>query len=253
MIIEAPQLANIPALWSLWQEAFGDGREFIEVFEKNAFSPERCRAVIDGGNVVAALYWFDCIYLGRKIAYIYAVATAKDQRGRGICRKLMEDTHLHLARLGYAGAILVPGSEKLFDFYERIGYHTCAYISEMKCSASDEKTEIRKISADEYAALRRKLIPQGGVLQENENMRFLQAQAELWRGESFLLAARREGEVLFGLELLGETMKTSAIINTLGCREGRFRIPGGDKAFAMYFPLTDFKEDAPSYFGLAFD
>ncbi len=253
MIIDLPQASQIPALWELWQEAFGDGREFTEIFEKTAFSPERCRVVSEEGKVVAALYWFDCLYSGRKIAYIYAVATAKTQRGRGICRRLMEDTHLHLSSLGYAGAILVPGSEKLFDFYKKIGYRTCAYISEIDCPASDEKTEIRKISTEEYADLRRELIPRSGVLQENENLRFLQAQAELWCGEGFLLAGRREDGVLFGMELLGEAKKAAAIINTLGCREGHLRIPGGDRAFAMYLPMAEPKEDAPSYFGLAFD
>jgi hypothetical protein len=60
----------------------------------------------------------------------------------------------------------------------------------------------------------------------------------------------RDGEKLLGLELLGNTDAAPGIVAALGCKEGRFRIPGGTP-FAMYRPLSDIS--APTYFGLAFD
>ena len=45
-----------------------------------------------------------------RIAYIYAVATAKKFQRKGICHKLMEETHKDLSAYGYEGAILVPGN-----------------------------------------------------------------------------------------------------------------------------------------------
>jgi len=199
------------------------------------------------------LYWFDCFFEEKKIAYIYAVATLKAYRGKGLCSSLMEDMHRHAAMLGYIGTILVPGSGTLFNFYEKLGYSTCSYISEFICSASDNTTELRKLDTHEYARLRRAFLPTNGVIQENENLRFLQAQAEFYLGNGFLMAARREKDKLNGIELLGDTKAAPSAVRSLGCTEGRFRAPGTDKPFAMYRALTEGTPSTPSYFGLAFD
>ena len=252
MTIDKPKNEHLIALRSLWKEAFGDTDEFIDAFIESAFSPDRCRCVFNGDSAVAALYWFDCLYREQRVAYLYAIATAKEYRGQGICSKLMKDTHSHLKALGYAGAILVPGSERLFEFYEKLGYKTCSSIGEVVCDASESGTDVRHIDAREYAALRRKLLPLGGVVQENENLDFLKMQASFFAGDDFLLAARGKGDTLYGVELLGDKKKAPAILQALGYKNGAFRVPAADKPFAMYIPLTD-SDIAPSYFGLAFD
>ena len=78
-------------LIDLWKEAFGDSDAFLDDFDRTAFSPERYCAIIIESEVVSALYFFDCEYEGGRLAYIYAVATAKDYRGQGLCRKLLDD------------------------------------------------------------------------------------------------------------------------------------------------------------------
>lgn len=253
MTVKAPYREQLPALRALWQEAFGDGEAFLDAFEQTAFHEERCRCVTVDGRTVAALYWFDCAYGDARVAYLYAIATVKAYRGRGLCAALMEDTHRHLNALGYEGAILVPGSKKLFAFYEKFGYRTCSHVAEVSCRPSADALSVRRIGIEEYAALRRLLLPEGGVLQENENLRFLQTQATLYAGEGFLLAARREGDTLFGAELLGDATVAPAIVRSLGCKDGRFRTPGKDIPFAMYLSLGEEKLAPPSYFGIAFD
>ena len=54
--------------------------------------------------------------------YLYNLSVSHKAQGRGIASKLLTDTHSHLARLGYAGAVLVPGEGPLFGFYEKLGY-----------------------------------------------------------------------------------------------------------------------------------
>jgi predicted acetyltransferase len=108
MRIDAPTTAQIPALRALWKEAFADEDVFLDIFFSASFSPERCRCLTVQDQLAAALYWMDCSAGEAKLAYIYAVATAKAYRGRGLCRALLEDTHAVLKRMGYAGAILVP-------------------------------------------------------------------------------------------------------------------------------------------------
>ena len=251
MTIDRPQREHLPALRALWREAFGDSEEFLDLFDKTAFSPDRCRCVIVENDIAAALYWFDCECRGERMAYLYAIATAKAHRGKGLCSALMENTHRHLQALGYVGAIIVPSEKSLFDFYGRLGYTAFGGMGEITCVASAQSVELWQIDETEYARLRRELLPKDGVLQEKENLHFLKTQASLCAGEDFLLAYRLEGTKLFAIELLGNVKKAPAILTALGASEGRFRIPADESPFAMYRSLGEFSP--PAYFALAFD
>ena len=252
MNIDNPCSHDIPELKKLWKEAFGDTDETIDGFFNTAFSEKRCMCVKSDGNLAAALYWFGCKCADNDVAYIYAVATYEVYRGKGIFHKLMEHTHQHLKNIGYIGAVLVPGSNSLFDFYEAMGYSVCGNISEINTVASENHIDIRKIDEYEYAGLRRKLLPERGVVQENENLDYLETQAEFYAGDSFLLAAQKHGEKLYGMELLGDDTVISDILCTLNCKSGVFRIAGNERKFAMYYSLGS-DEVKPEYFGLAFD
>ena len=251
MIIEKLTQKETESRRRLWKEAFGDSDEFLDDFDRTAFSPERYRAVIIDGEVVSALYFFDCEYAGGRIAYIYAVATAKEYRGKGLCRKLFQETHSYLTDRGYTGAILCPGSDSLFDFYKSMGYKTCTYANECEVTAGDA-VNVREITKDEYARLRRKYLPEGGVVQERENIDFLETFSKFYSGEGFVLTARPDGDRLFCAELLGDTNAAAGVTRALGFERGFFRTVGNGRPFTMYYFL-DKKSSPPTYFGLAFD
>ena len=253
MKIHNPKLSQIPKLWGLWREAFCDTEEFLTAFYKTAFHVNRCRCVTIKEEIVASLYWFDCIYKDKKIAYLYAVATAKAYRGQGICKSLISDTHSYLSGHGYEGVVLVPGNHDLFKFYEAMGYQTCSYIQEFCCTADGKGIEVRCVNQAEYARLRRQMLPQAGVVQENENLDFLESQATFLSGDKFLLAFREENHNLYGIELLGDASKAPKILSALGYNQGTFRIPGEKRPFAMYLSLGNPNLSSPEYFGLAFD
>lgn len=249
MIIKAPTCDQAPALRRLWQQAFGDTEAYLDDFWAAAFSPERCRIVDENGEVAAALYWLDCACRGKKLAYLYAVATDKAFRGRGLCHRLMDATHAQLKEAGYAGAVLVPGSESLFRLYEGMGYRPFGGIRESTAAAKDPAIALRRAEACEYAALRRTLLPQGGVLQEGETLAFLQTQVSFYAGDGFVFAAAVEGNHAFIPELLG-SVPAEYIAAALGVKTVTCRAPG-DAPFAMYLP---FGSDAPpAYFGFALD
>ena len=88
----APADSLIPSLRDLWKAAFGDTDAFLDDFFSTAYAPHRCRCIVMDGQVAAALYWLDCACEGRKLAYIYAVATHPHHRGKGLCRTLMSET-----------------------------------------------------------------------------------------------------------------------------------------------------------------
>ncbi len=250
MNIDAPASGARPELESLWREAFGDSDAFRNDFFRTAFSPSRCRCLTLDARLAAALYWFDVSCRGEKLAYLYAVATAVRHRGQGLCRLLMQFTHAHLAELGYRGAILVPGSAPLRAMYAGFGYRNFGGIRTFSCRAGTRPAALRRVGIDEYALLRRRLLPPGGVIQEGESLAFLQTQAVFYASDRFLLAMHPGNAA--APELLGDAAAAPGILAALGAPYGTFRTPGASP-FAMYLPLGDPSAPAPGYFGLAFD
>ena len=119
-------------LYALWQEAFGDSREFIDAFFSH-FSCDECAHTLSvDGRVVAALYAlpFTLYSGGRSLdaAYIYAVATSADSRGKGYMRLLMERVELLLRERGVGFIFLLPAGEELRKTYSRLGFETCSHM-----------------------------------------------------------------------------------------------------------------------------
>lgn len=252
MNINFPAPGQTAALRELWKAAFGDEDAFLDGFFSTAFSPSRCRRIEEAGCILAALYWFDVTCDGKKMAYIYAVATDPAHRGRGLCRRLMEDAKAVLQAQGYAGILLVPCEPGLVCMYAKLGYSPCTTVSVFRCKAGDPPVSLRQIGAGEYARLRAAMLPAGGVIQEGVNLAFLETYTTLYAGENFLTAISMEDDVLHCQELLGDADAAPGILRSLGCREGIFRTPGGDHAFSMICPLNE-NCPQPAYFGLAFD
>lgn len=251
MIINAPKAGDIPALRALFKQAFDDTDAWLDGFFTTAFSPSRCRAVWENGKPLAALYWFDFSEGDKKIAYLYAIATDEAERGKGLCTSLMKDTHEHLSRLGYAFAVLVPAKESLFAFYGKMGYTPFSPIRYITARAEKGACALRSLSVEEYARLRRALLPEGGIIEENACLDLLAMDHGLYAVKNTVLAARKEGDSLFATELLGDSSLCPAILHALSCQEGTFRTSGGDTPFAMYHPLSESAGDPPRYFGLS--
>lgn len=252
MNIKKPNQGDIPKLRLLWHEAFGDSDEFLDDFFRTAFSPERALAAYENKELRAALYWFVCQCFDRPIAYVYAVATAKASRGKGICHKLMAETHNILKDKGFGGVILVPAGKSLMDFYETMGYKLCTYVSWFECEALDMGINLRKLDKYEYETQRRKYLPYGGVIQENENADFLETQLCLYGGADFIMTAYIKDNVLYCSEILGNIKNAKGIVYALGCHRGEFRTAGDDIPFSMYISLDETTQ-SPQYFGHAFE
>lgn len=248
MRIDYPTREQLPQLRQLWQEVFGDEDAFLDLFFSTAFSPDRCLAVQMDGQAAAALYWMDCRLKDRPVAYLYAIATAPAFRRQGICRALMDRTRAVLSQLGYAGILLVPGSEELRQMYAAMGYETATTVTEKVFAAAEEPLCLTPITGEEYCRLRKNYLPEGSVLQES-CPHFLEGCYQLYAGDGCLLAAAKTDDGLFCPEFLGTNIP--AALRALGAASGRIRMPGADSPFAMWLPLS--KIPAPKYFAFAFD
>ena len=252
MKIDAPSATHIPHLRSLWKEAFGDTDAFLDAFFGAAFSPDRCRCVWDENHPVAALYWLDHTCNGEKFAYIYAVATKKSYRRQGLCHALMARTHEDLAAAGYAGALLVPATEALAQYYAAMGYHYCATRKVFTSLPGDTIEDLRPVSLEEYRTLRPLLLPLHSAEPGIVAMEFLSRFTTFYAGKRFLAAAQRSDDHLYIPEYLGDPQAAPGILTALGASSGTFCTLGDDTPFAMYLPLKP-ETLPPTYLPFAFD
>lgn len=252
MIISEPRNRHMASLRNLWKAAFGDDDAFLDMFYSQAYAPHRCRCILDGDHVTATLYWFDCTCEGRKLAYIYAVATDPNYRNQGLCRRLMADTHTHLAAQGYTGAMLLPQDFGLRQMYGTMGYAPCTSIHEIECQPGTESIPLTEITSEEYAERRKPMLPPGSVIQEKENLSYLAGFAKFYQSVDTLSVLIRDERRIICYELLGDMTKAPAILRALEAESGTFRCPGAGKDFAMHVSF-DPSAPKPEYFAFAFD
>lgn len=246
--VPRPRTENEARLRRLWRQAFDDPEDFLDLFFGLPGCLDRCCTARRDGKIVSALYWFDCTFQGRKLAYLYGAATDPAYRGRGIFRALMEDYHAVLKDRGYAGSLLVP-AEGLAEMYAQMGYRYTCFRNIRREEAGGSPAALTEISPEEFGRLRAEYLPENAVFQTGANLTFLAGQAKLFRGADFLLAA--EVSPFRGIELLGNTNAAPGILRALGEKEGVFSTIGKETPFAMYHALRP--GPAPAYFGLAFD
>ena len=228
-------------LRELFTEAFGD-EDFTDLFFAKGYSRSRCLGAF-AGELLAALHWFDCTLDGEKAAYVYGIASFKAQRGRGIGSELIRGALEKLQELGYRQILLVPAEESLFGYYERFGFRAASTIREIQVEAG-EILPIRRLTVSEYAAARRKLLPERGLLQEGPCLELLSGYAEFYAaGET--IAAVTEDTVW---ELLGDEAAAPGMIAALGLKSATVRMPGPGRPFAMALGGT-----GDCYLGLALD
>ena len=251
MIIDKPQTKNIPQLRHLWQEAFGDTDAFLDSFFTTGYCPDRCQCISFDGRIAAALYWFDCYWEEKKLAYIYAVATDKAFRGRGLCRMLMEDTHQHLRALGYQGAVLVPGDADLFHLYEKLGYVRFCPMERVTIESVSDALPLTPLRPEAFCQIRRNMLPAGGLLQEGATLSFLACFTEFYAGQDSLMCLSREEDTLYFQEYLGPPEALPGVLAALGAKKALVRIPGGE-AYAMYLPLDE-NLTPPNYLGISLE
>lgn len=122
IVYRSAESSDLLGILDLWEEAFGDSKESVSFFFR--YFPQ-CRSYVaeEAGKVCSMVHVLpQLLSPDTPAAYIYAVATAKDQRGRGLCRNLMSFSEKALRRSGFACCMLTPGEPTLFSFYQNLGY-----------------------------------------------------------------------------------------------------------------------------------
>lgn len=249
MIIDNPNPGHIPALRRLWQQAFGDSDALLDSFFETGFSCDRCRCVYFEGEPVAAVYFFDCQWQEKKLAYLYALAVEQGQRKQGLSRLLLADTHALLQQMGYQGAVMEPATEKLTEYYCRLGYRVFGGRQELRCAAGDSPVPCNQLGELGYEQARRTLLPESGISQEGAFTAFLHTQADFYGGDGFVAAVSRENRAV--VEYLGDHQMLPGFLKEIEVENAAVRLPGGAPN-AVYLDFFGSGE-IPTYFGLPMD
>ena len=106
----------------MWHDIFGD-----EIAEIDTFLIRHSEAIPmihkEDDRVVSMLYIVPLQMWGQSVAYIYAVATLPEYRGRGIASKLLSDALRYVDECGeFDCAALIPSSTESKRLYERLGF-----------------------------------------------------------------------------------------------------------------------------------
>ena len=124
---------DIPAQRELWKLAFGDSDQYIDNFYNTYYRPERVVVLEEDGAVKSMTAWFDTVFAvpGQgeyRAAYLYAVATHPDCRGRGLAGKLLAGADGYFRSLGIPAVTTVPAEPSLHDFFGAHGFRECFRI-----------------------------------------------------------------------------------------------------------------------------
>lgn len=125
----------------LWQTCFHDNESFVRLFFDHVYNPAYLRSYEREGRLLSMLQilpytfmaWgseFDC-------SYIAGVATAPQERNKGLMRKLLNRTLQELGDKGTALSLLIPAEPWLFDYYAHSGFATVCHTLETSLEPPD--------------------------------------------------------------------------------------------------------------------
>ena len=112
---------------ALWIEVFGDEREEVDRFLIDIHREDNLLTHSENGRVVAMLHIVRIDTDYGPTAYLYAIATAPDFRGKGYAGMLISQA-IELSRAReYKAVMLIPSKSLLVEYYKRFGFDEPLY------------------------------------------------------------------------------------------------------------------------------
>ena len=134
--------AMIPALKSIWIEAFKDSEAYANLFFNHRSNDSSTFVYLIEDRPVSMAFVFneELYHKGSylKAGYIYGVATASKHQGKGYSTEVLR----HIQGI-YPTTFLIPATQRLFDFYGRNGYKTTFTVIEETLTATSKRSLIK--------------------------------------------------------------------------------------------------------------
>ena len=131
MNVRKATTCDLPAIKLLWQEVFEDSEAYIICFI-NHFGVENCYICEINSEITAMAFAISTNLSQFSIKYIYACATKKQYRGKGIMKNLLEIIYIDACHTDdVAGIFLRPANNSLTKYYQTLGFIDFFYRNEL--------------------------------------------------------------------------------------------------------------------------
>ncbi len=135
-MIELAKERDIPRLRQIWKACFGDPDSYLDFYFSNGFPLFKTLVDWEEGEIASMLTVVPAFYQKDgecfDAAYLYAVGTAPEQRGKGAASRLLSETQECLRTSGIHAAALFPAAEGRYRCYERLGDRSCFSVCEVR-------------------------------------------------------------------------------------------------------------------------
>lgn len=239
----------------LWQEAFGDSREWVLMYLGENI--DNVLVYRENGVVMGMLSLLPVLYKGKNGFYVYGVATGEKYRSKGVSTKLLEYAKQLVNDKKADFLVLVPRNEGLFEFYSLRGFYRkyCVkteIFAKEELEKSADSTAFRKASPCEYFAVRKNSYD--NLIEWDTDM--LESIRKFENGE-FYVAENGEGafcyaygDTLYIKELCGQLTLAAKISKQYDCtRVAVTKKCDSDTPSCMIYP--DFSDDV--FFNISID
>lgn len=152
----------------LWKVAFGDGEAEIDAFFARCAGPEDMLVLLEDGVVRSMLALLPMSILlpdgsSASSAYIYALATAPEERKKGFGRQLLRYADFYLQERGVDCVTVVPAEAGLHKFFATVDFAECFTTRKLELMESAAGRPgagdcAERIGAHEYNLMRERLL-----------------------------------------------------------------------------------------------
>lgn len=238
---------DVDALKDLWLSCFGGPREYVDFYYSRRFHPEDTLVWREGGRPVSMMTLMRVRQAGEDGAYVYAVATSPEYRGRGLMTRLDAWSREVLEQRGAKFSALVPAGPELFPMYQGLGYRAAypVWVREVR-RAAKVPVEFTPCTYEEFRELRRRFLFRvpGGVLHPEPELRYVYDEFCRFSGE--ILRYAEEGRPCYAAytrEKDGLLIREVTGSDPVAAARALLLRTGGEKALVRYFkPLRGFRK-----------
>lgn len=189
----------------LWQECFGDSREYISLYLQKRFDAENMLVIYKDGRIVSMASFLPAVMTinGEKIQvrYVYAVGTLMKYRNQGYAAKIIQ-----FAADKYNQPLVLQPADSRWEYYKGLGFQSCFHKDKWKMTVVSESTSAQKqcnawniesALPAVYKAIRdRHFSGEGFVEWDEEAIDYAIAENAFCAGKTLILGYKEEKELL---------------------------------------------------------
>lgn len=169
----------IPLLKKLWLDCFEEKSEAVDLFFERCMDFTSIYTASVEKKPIAMLFLVHSTLNGKKAHYLCSAATQGEYRNLGIMSRLIDFALADSHKNGDIYSLLFPANEKLYSYYERLGYKALCSASrkvfsreELRRFADNRQSNLPLENSYNYEELQRLCLKDNFLFQNNKFISF---------------------------------------------------------------------------------